>query len=65
MAEGKAELAKGTLKDYITLAYYTQVFARQKKLSKLSKILKSIDKPQSSTGDIVLRKMAEEKGVIL
>ena len=52
----------------ITQAYYTEYFARHKKLPKLSKVLKDIDKPQKlimSKGDIILKEMAREKGVVI
>lgn len=66
IAENYAFEAKEELKRNITQAYYTEYFARHKKLPKLSKVLKDIDKPQKQTirkGDVLLRAMAAEKGV--
>jgi hypothetical protein len=68
IAENYAFEAKEELKRNITQAYYTEYFARHKKLPKLSKVLKDIDKPQKQTmskGDMVLKAMAREKGVIM
>ena len=68
IAENYAFEAKEELKRDITQAYYTEYFARHKKLPKLSKVLKDIDKPQKQTmskGDMVLKAMAREKGVIM
>jgi hypothetical protein len=68
IAENYAFEAKEELKRNITQAYYTEYFARHKKLPKLFKVLKDIDKPQKqamSKGDIVLKAMAREKGVIM
>jgi len=66
IAENYAFEAKEGLKRNITQAYYTEYFARYKKLPQLSKVLKDIDKPQKqvmSKGDIILKAMAMEKGV--
>jgi hypothetical protein len=51
----------------ITQAYYTEYFARHKKLPRLNKVLKEIDKPSKkmTKGDMVLLAMAREKGVFL
>jgi len=60
--------SKEQLKQNITLAYYTEYFARHKKLPKIDRILKDIDKPQKqaeSKGDIILKAMAKEKGIYL
>ena len=59
--------SKEQLKQNITLAYYTEYFARHKKLPKLEKILKDIEKPIKTNpkGDIILKAMAKEKGVNL
>ena len=68
IAENYAFEAKEELKRNITQAYYTEYFARHKKLPKLSKVLKDIDKPQKQTmskGDMVLKAMAKEKGVLI
>jgi hypothetical protein len=68
ISENYAFEAKEELKRSITQAYYTEYFARHKKLPKLSKVLKDIDKPQKqaiSKGDIILKAMAREKGVIV
>lgn len=68
IAENYAFEAKEELKRNITQAYYTEYFARHKKLPKLSKVLKDIDKPQKlimSKGDIILKEMAREKGVVI
>jgi hypothetical protein len=46
--------------------YYTEAFARHKRLPKLNKVLKDIDKPAKNTiskGDMVLRALAREKGI--
>lgn len=67
IAENYAFQEKEELKRNITQAYYTEYFARHKKLPKLSKVLKDIDKPQKQTmskGDMVLKAMAREKGFI-
>ncbi len=55
------------MKRDITQAYYTEYFARHKKLPRLTKVLKDIDNPrkQKTRGDMVLMAMAREKGVIL
>ena len=66
IAENFAFQTKEELKRNITQAYYTEYFARHKKLPKLSKVLKDIDKPQKQTmskGDMVLRAMARDKGI--
>lgn len=68
IAESYAFKEKEKLKDGITQAFYTESFARQKKLPKLKKILADIDQPpkkKQSKGDMILRAMAKEKGVIL
>ncbi len=68
ITENYAFQEKEELKRNITQAYYTEYFARHKKLPKLAKVLKDIDKPQEqimSKGDMVLREMAREKGVKL
>lgn len=49
-------------------AWYTEAFARYKRLPKLEKILKGLEgkeKRKVSKGDLVLKAMAKEKGVIL
>lgn len=63
-AKAKKEQNKNELIQTITLAHTIESLARTKKLPKLNVLLKRIDKPkQNSLGDIILRKMAEEKGV--
>lgn len=66
MAESYVATDKTRLRHEITQAYYTEVFARYKKLPKLEKVLKDIGKPSRKTcskGDMILRAMAKEKGV--
>ena len=56
------------MKAGITVAYYAEAFARQKRLPKLKKLLEGIDKDPKKTlskGDILLKAMAKEKGVII
>jgi len=67
IAENYAFEAKEELKRNITQAYYTEYFARHKKMPKLSKVLKDIDKPQKtmSKGDMILKAMAREKEIII
>lgn len=52
----------------ITQAYYTEYFARHKKLPRLDKVLNDLNKPQrkvQSKGDMVLKAMAKAKGVTI
>jgi len=66
IGESKAEKEKAELKKAIITAYYTEAFARHKRLPKLDKVLKSLDKPAKKTlskGDMLLKAMAKEKGV--
>jgi len=67
MAENYLFKSKEKLKGDITLAYYTEYFARHKKLPKLEKVLKNVDKPAKteSKGDIILKQMAKSKGIII
>lgn len=66
IAEQVAYKQKEQLKQSLIAAYYTESFARQKRLPKLQKVLDGIDKKQKNTlskGDILLKMMAKEKGV--
>ena len=66
IAESKAETEKEELKKAIITAFYTEAFARHKRLPKLDKVLKNLDKPQKKTlskGDMLLKAMAKEKGI--
>jgi len=66
IAQNKAEIEKSDIKKVIIGAYYTEAFARHKRLPKLNKVLKDIDKPAKNTiskGDMVLRALAREKGI--
>ena len=66
IAQNKAEIEKSDIKKVIIGAYYTEAFARHKRLPKLNKVLKDIDKPVKNTiskGDMVLRALAREKGI--
>lgn len=67
IAENYAFQTKEELKLEITQAYYTEYFARHKKLPRLEKVLKDLDKPNrsQSRGDMVLRAMAKAKGVTI
>lgn len=59
-------MGREQLKQDISVAYFAERFARSKKLPKLDKILKGVDKPTAKTnsvGDMVLKAMAKEKGV--
>ncbi len=51
----------------LSLAWHIEAFARQKKLPKLSKIIKDSRKgvKVNSKGDEILRAMAAEKGVTI
>lgn len=62
----KDEKEKVEFKKAIITAYYIEAFARHKRLPKLDKVLKSLDKPQKKTlskGDMLLKAMAKEKGI--
>ena len=63
IAENSAFSSKESLKLSITQSYYTEYFARQKKLPKLDKIIKEIDKPRKSLsrGDMILKAMVKKK----
>ena len=52
----------------LTVAWHTEAFARQRRLSKLDKILKNVRKPPKKTNsrsDAILKAMAAAKGVII
>lgn len=66
IAQGKVEKEKSDIKKAVIGAYYTEAFARYKRLPKLNKVLKDIDRPAKnslSKGDMVLRAMAKDKGI--
>lgn len=54
--------------DIIALAWHVEAFARQKKLPRLSKLIKDIrrkPKRETNISDAILKAMAAEKGVII
>ncbi|MBQ7798300.1 MAG: hypothetical protein IJ371_04180 [Clostridia bacterium] len=55
------------LNELIYLAWHTEAFARQKRLPALDRVLKDENKKSSnvSKSDLILKKMAREKGVII
>lgn len=56
------------LENLITLAWHTEAMSRQKKMPRLSKLLKDIrrkPRKQTSASDAILKAMAAEKGVII
>lgn len=60
IAKAKNNKALEDIKTRITIAYYGELLARSKKLPKLDKLLKNIDKPKKkslSKGDMVLLNM--------
>ncbi len=61
MADSTANKVKQNLKDNIVLAYYIESLARHKRLPKLTKLLKDVDKPSLSKGDMVLKMMQNKK----
>ena len=66
IAQSKAEKEKADIKKAVIGAYYTEAFARYKRLPKLNKVLKDIDRPATKTlnkGDLVLKAMAKDKGI--
>ena len=62
MAENKNYEAKNKTKDEIVLAYYIESLARHKKLPTLKKLLRDVDKPSLSKGDMVLKMMQKQGG---
>lgn len=68
LAKQKHERETRQFEDNITLAWHTEAFARQKRLPNLSKVLKDIrkkPKKKNSAGDVVLKAMAAEQGIII
>lgn len=68
ISEQYANRRKDELQIAVTTAYYTEAFARYKRLPKLEKVLKGLEgkeKYKVSKGDLVLKAMAKEKGVII
>ena len=60
IAESKGYQAKQDFKNNIIHAYYIESLARHKKLPRLKTLLKDVDKPSLSKGDMVLRAMARD-----
>lgn len=68
LAKQKRERETRQFENNITLAWHTEAFARQKRLPNLSKVLKDIrkkPKKKNSAGDVVLKAMAAEQGIII
>ena len=64
----KQERRYEELENLITLAWHTEAISRQKKMPRLSKLLKDIrkkPKKTSNASDAILKAMAAEKGVII
>lgn len=64
----KQELRYAQLENLITLAWHTEAMSRQKKMPRLSKLLKDIrkkPKKEISLSDAILKAMAAEKGVYI
>ncbi|MEG2116955.1 MAG: hypothetical protein RRZ69_04680 [Clostridia bacterium] len=64
LIERQLKQEKETLKIQLATAYYGELFARSKRLPNLEKMLNNIDKPPKSApskGDLILKRMAEEK----
>lgn len=67
-AKAREEQEKNEMRKIVIQAHTSESFSRVKKLPKLHKLLKEIDNPSKSKqtkGDMVLRAMAREKGVII
>ena len=62
MAEARNVSVKNKTKDNIVLAYYIESLSRHKKLPSLKKLLRDVDKPSLTKGDMVLKMM--QKNII-
>lgn len=62
-----SEQRKFAIQSMLSLAWHTEAFARQKRLPQLKAILKSVDNDKQvvDKADLILKKMAREKGVII
>lgn len=68
LAKRKAKENQEIFESNICLAWHIEAFARQKRLPKLDKIIRDSRRPRKGTitkGDILLKRMAAEKGVII
>lgn len=63
MIEGYIERTNNKEKELIKLAYYTEAFARQKKLPKLETLLRDKPKKKKTKKDSDLIEIAKRKGL--